>query len=91
MASHYYYFIKNKRLEERKKITLTFSDYEMDLIIKSLSIAYKYNEKHTVNLYFRNKEVDKDCIFYLHRILSCKCNDTFYNIDNDFFILNRNF
>jgi len=60
----------------------------MALIIKCLSKGCRNND---IDKYlFRNLEKDKACIYYLQRILACKCNERFYNIkNNDYFILDR--
>jgi len=90
MAKQSYYLIDTKyRRENRKKITLEFTDYEIDLIIKCLAVGY--NNIDTTLFIFNDKEKDKDSIYYLQRILGCKANECFHNIkNNNFFRINLN-
>lgn len=63
---------------ELKKIDLKFTEYEIDLIIKCLSLGYRSFDREL--MLFNNKIVDKE------RILGCKANKCFHNIDNNDFL-----
>lgn len=65
----------------KAKITLNFTPYEMDLILKSIWMGYKGIDNEL--FLFKNKSRDKDSLFYLHRFLSCKANEFFYDKIND--------
>lgn len=88
MPSMSYFLIDTKlRRENLKKIDLKFTAYEIDLIIKCLALGYRSFDREL--MLFNNKIVDKERIFYLQRILGCKANKCFHNIDNnDFFKIN---
>lgn len=84
MPSQMVYFINTKNnIKDCSKISLKFTAYEIDLIIKSLAIAY--NRVDYEKFIFNNKEQDKTNIFYLQRILGCEANKFFYNKKNDCF------
>ena len=70
---------------KKDKILIEFNSYEIDLIIKSLWLGYSNADNE--NLLFKNKENDKDKLFYLHRLLSSEANNFFYNkLNNDYYI-----
>lgn len=78
------YLIDTKNMSKKcDKIVLKFSAYEIDLIIKSLAIAYSRVDYE--KFIFNNKEKDKTNIFYIQRILGCEANKFFHNKENDCF------
>lgn len=85
MAKQMYYLIDPKyRRQNRKKMTLELTDYEIELILRCMAVGYEYIDESI--FIFSNKEKDKTRIFYLQKIIGCKANDFFYNIkNNDFF------
>lgn len=77
----------DNRMYSRPKFKLHLTDYEMYLIIKCMIIVYKYEGRR--DLIYNIDERDKDNLYYLHRVLSCKANEFFYNkINNEFYTLN---
>lgn len=78
----------HNRMFSKPKFNLYLTDYEMDLLLKCIIIVYLNEEKN--NKIFDINERDKDKLYYLHKVLSCKANEFFYNkINDDFFKINR--
>jgi len=78
-------YIFDTKNNTKNKMKFKFNAYEIDLIIKSLWLGYSNVDNEL--LLFRNKENDKNKLFYLHRLLSSEANKFFYKkLNNDYFI-----
>ena len=78
----------NNRINNTPKFKLYLTDYEMDLIIKCMILVHRYQGRE--GLIFNLDKKDKDNLFYLHRVLSCKANEFFYNkINNEYYKLEK--